>query len=250
MFRASTLRRLVTAAAELALGSVCAGCEGAPGLLCEACRDDLRGPARLLSGTYGGLRVAAAAEYGGAARGAVLAHKEQGRLGLAVPLGDALATSVVAVLESPGGCPRCGERAVALVPVPSTRPVVRRRGHDPLARTTRRAAAVLRRVGYDCTVVPALRHRRAVADQSGLDAAARRANLASALRVRPAGHTLLTARCVVLVDDVITTGATLAEAARALTAAGRSPCAAAVMTATPAQRSSLGVGATRGASSK
>jgi predicted amidophosphoribosyltransferase len=245
-----TLRRLVIAAAELVLGSECAGCGAAPGLLCDECRAGLRGPARLVAGTDGGLRVAAAASYGGAARGAVLAHKEKGRLGLAVPLGDALATAVVAVLEFPGGCPRCGEQPMALVPVPSTRPVVRRRGHDPLARTARRAATVLRRVGYDCTVVPALRHRRAVLDQAGLDAAARRVNLAAALGVAPAGRTLLATRCRVLVDDVVTTGATLAEAARALTAAGRPPCAAAVITATPAQQRISGVDATRGASSK
>ncbi len=200
----------------------------------------LRQPAALVPVSAGGVQVAAVAEYAGPARGLVLNHKERARLGLAKPLGDALATSVVAVLESGAGCPLCGSRAVAVVPVPSARRAVRRRGHDPLVRTSRRAAVLLRRVGYDCAVVPALRHRRAVADQAGLDAAARRANLASALDVRPVALGLLAGRCVVLVDDVVTTGATLSEASRALSVAGIRACGAAVIAATPRRGSSFG----------
>lgn len=250
------LGALAAAAAELAFGSVCAGCEASPGLLCANCRDTLHQPAGLVPVDVGTILrqstasdgvdcrkipVAAVAEYAGPARGVVLSHKERARLGLAQPLGAALATSVVAVLESGAGCSLCGERAVVLVPVPSTRRAVRRRGHDPLGRTSRRAAVLLRRVGYHCSVVPALRHRRVVADQAGLDAAARWDNLASALDVRPAGAGLLAGRCVVLVDDVVTTGATLSEAARALRAGGIEPCSAAVIAATSRRGPSFGV---------
>lgn len=239
------LRGLGAAAAELALGSVCAGCEQRPGLLCPDCRDVLCGPARRASlpseaseALDAGMpAVVAVADYEGAARAAVLAHKEHGRLGLARPLGDALAISAAAVLED--GCPRCGERALCLVPVPSARRTVRSRGHDPLVRAARRAAAVLRRVGHDCAVVPALRQVRAVADQAGLGAAARRANLASALGVRSAGRRLLDGRCILMVDDVVTTGATLREAARALRSEGHAPCGAAVVAATPRRVPSL-----------
>jgi predicted amidophosphoribosyltransferase len=73
-----------------------------------------------------------------------------------------------------------------------------------------------------------LTHRRHVADQAGLTATARAANLSGALhsRLDLRGHR------VVLVDDVITTGATLTEAARALRAAGAEVQACAVIAAT------------------
>lgn len=86
------------------------------------------------------------------------------------------------------------------------------------------------------TVVAALRHVRRVADQAGLDARGRAANLAGALAVRREAQPRLEGRPVVLVDDVLTTGATLAEAARALSSAGVSVCAGAVLAATPRSR--------------
>lgn len=114
-------REGLRAAAELALGSVCAGCGGSSGLLCGTCRDAMAGPAWLALQQPEGLRVAAVASYEGTARAVVLGHKERGRLALAGPLGEALAVSVAAVVETPGGCPLCGTRPLALVPAPSAR---------------------------------------------------------------------------------------------------------------------------------
>jgi predicted amidophosphoribosyltransferase len=69
-------------------------------------------------------------------------------------------------------------------------------------------------------MVRALRHTRAVRDQSELNAAQRRSNLTGALGVRPGLALRLRGRECVVVDDIVTTGATAAEAARALTSAG------------------------------
>jgi hypothetical protein len=65
-------------------------------------------------------------------------------------------------------------------------------------------------------VVAVLRQRRGVADQSGLNSRQRMDNLAGALTVVPGGGRLLAEGLVVLVDDLMTTGASLTEAARAV----------------------------------
>jgi predicted amidophosphoribosyltransferase len=107
---------------------------------------------------------------------------------------------------------------LALVPMPSRRKVVRERGADTTAHLARTAARALREVGVPVRVVPALCHARAVEDQAGLSREQRQANLAGALRVRRAG--VVAAATTILVDDISTSGASLAEAARALRAAG------------------------------
>lgn len=232
---AGLVRELRAAAADLALGSLCAGCGERPGLLCAPCRSSFVGPAVVgeLPEAAGvaadGLTLATVGDYEGGLRTAILDHKEHGRLGLARPLGDALAVAVTAALEAGGGCPACGSRAVALVPAPSRRRATRHRGHDPLVRMARRAAVVLRRAGQPAIAVPALRHARAVADQAGLSRRARAANLRGAVRVRAGAVGLLRGRCVVVVDDVTTTGATLREAVRSLAAAEVEACSAAAL---------------------
>jgi predicted amidophosphoribosyltransferase len=176
------------------------------------------------------------ARYEDAVRAMIVAHKESGRAGLARPLGAALARAVLAA--DTAASLDTGVRAVdtaaaplLVVPVPSTRAAVRRRGHDPMPRITAAAVGVLRARGVLVRRARALAHTRRVADQAGLREAGRAANLAGALRVDRPGA--VAGRRVVLVDDVITSGSTLAEAARALRAAGAEVGAAAVIAATP-----------------
>lgn len=196
----------------------CGGC-GRPRVeLCEECRAELYGGAprrvRPVPEPVGLPVVHAAAAYENAVRAALLAHKERGELGLAGALGKALAGAVRA---------GTGHRGVAgpllLVPVPSARRAVAARGHDPTRRIALAAAGELRRGGTRAQVVAVLRQRRAVADQAGLGARQRQMNLAGALEVVAGGERLLAAGRVVLVDDLLTTGASLAEAARAVAAA-------------------------------
>ena len=117
-----------------------------------------------------------------------------------------------------GGAPHRSavEAPVLLVPVPSARSVVRARGHDPARRIALAAAGELRRSGTPARVVAVLRQRRWVADQSGLNSRQRLDNLAGALEVVAGGARLLVGGPVVLVDDLMTTGASLREAARAV----------------------------------
>ena len=229
---------------DLVLPAECGGCGRPRTALCARCGDALCGgvPRRVRpSPEPAGLPVVhAAAPYRDAVRAVLLAHKERGALGLAEPLGVALAGAVRAGLDGTGvlgsaeaevrtgpGLRTCGpdprtrrRTPLLLVPVPSARKAVRARGHDPTRRIAYAAAAELRRAGVPARVLAALRQRRHVADQAGLDSSRRLANLAGALEV-PAGAGALLAEDgrIVLVDDLITTGASLAEAARAIRAA-------------------------------
>lgn len=229
----AAVTRIAQAASDLALGAVCAGCGEQPGLLCGDCRDDLLAAEPVLAAVPGMPEVplAAAGAYHGPAGAAIVEHKERGRLPLAKPLGDALAVSVTALVAAGLGCRHGTGRPLVLVPAPSARPAVRHRGHDPLLRVVRRAAATLRRSGQETSVITVLRHARAVADQAGLDRRARQDNLRGAVAVRPAAAALFRGRCLVVADDVVTTGATLAECASALRQAGLAPCGAAVIAA-------------------
>ncbi|MFF4370502.1 ComF family protein [Streptomyces sp. NPDC001594] len=226
--------------AGLVLPAACAGCGAARSLLCGACRVALDGAgAGPVRPAVGGVRpvlppVCAAAGYEGPVRAVVLAHKERGALPLAGPLGAALAAAVAAAgsRAGEGGGGGGGEGGeLVLVPVPSARRTVRARGHDPARRIALAASRRLRRAGEPARVAPVLRLRRRVADQAGLGARQRRENLAGALEVRPGGMRMAAGARIVLVDDVVTTGATLEEAARALRAAGLRADAAAVVAA-------------------
>ena len=105
-------------------------------------------------------------------------------------------------------------RAELVLPVPLHPAAQSRRGYNQSALLARAAA---RAAGLPC-VEDALRRTRRTATQTRLDPRARRRNLEGAFEVlRPA---LVRGRRVALVDDVITTGATLASAAGALRAAG------------------------------
>ncbi len=214
---------------DLVVPAECGGCGRARAVLCGRCRRALSGvpPRRVrpVPEPPGLPVVYAAAPYADEVRAALLAHKERGVLALTAPLGAALADAVRVGLEQTwpdgGGAEAVRARGpVFLVPVPSARRAVRTRGHDPARRIALAAAGELRRTGTSARVLAVLRQRHAVADQSGLDARQRLANLAGALAVTPgAGRLLRGGGPVVLVDDLMTTGASLAEAARAVRAA-------------------------------
>ncbi|MFC8224775.1 ComF family protein [Streptomyces sp. NPDC057287] len=205
--------------AGLVLPVACGGCGRPRTELCAECAGALAAvPCRVRPAPEpAGLpMVHAAAPYENAVRATLLAHKERGALGLAGALGGALAAAVRA------GAGQAGEReALLLVPVPSARRSTAARGHDPARRIAFAATAELRRRGTAARVCAVLRQRRTVADQAGLGAGERHANLAGALVVADGGRRLLDAGRVVLVDDLLTTGSSLAEAARAVRASGR-----------------------------
>jgi len=228
---------------DLVHGSACCGC-GRPGrLLCPSCSAALPRqalPVRPDPAPPGLAPCFAAGPYAEPLRTMILRHKERGAHALARPLGLVLAGVVGDLLDAAGA-----EAGVVLVPVPSSPGTVRARGHDPMLRITRAAAAEIRRT-HPAVVARLLRLRRRVADQAGLDRVARADNLREVMAVRgsarrwlgrgpvPAGGQLL-----VVCDDVLTTGATAREAQRALEDAGVR-CAAVATIAATVRRAAAG----------
>ena len=219
------------ALADLVLPGGCVACSAHGGALCRTCRMALAGPAHLTRPVPApeGLPITwTTSAYEGAPRAAILAHKEHGRLALARPLGEALALAALAALAADGS----GSADLAVVPMPSRAAARRARGHDPMRRIGGSAAQVLRASRVVVDLLPVLRTTRRLADQAGLDSAARAANLSGALVVPDRFRRLVSGRRALIVDDVVTTGASLAEAARALLTADADVIGAAVIAAT------------------
>lgn len=228
-------------ASDLLLGSCCAACAAPGPALCADCGAALpRGamPATPDPRPAGLAPTWVAGPYADPLRALVVAHKERRVLSLAGPLGGLLATAVAAALEGQAG----GRAPVLLVPAPSRPAGVRQRGYDATAALARRSAAALRGAGVEAVAVPLLRVAGAVRDQAGLDREARAANLHHALAAEPGRLRRLARRCdggavrVVVVDDVVTTGATAREAQRALEAVGLGPVAVAAVAGTLRRR--------------
>ncbi len=177
------------------------------------------------------------ADYEGPVRSALIAYKERGRRDLLAPLAMALAAAVDAAVTT---APAAQAGPVILVPVPSRAAAVRARGTDTTGRLAAAAGRLLRRCGRPAQAVAALRLSRTTGDSAGLGATARLANLSGAMVADSGRLPPGAAARIVIVDDLVTTGATLAEAARALAVAGRPAVAAAVVAAT-VRRSRVGL---------
>ena len=150
-------------------------------------------------------------------RDAVLRLKFENRTDLARPLALLQAEALKAA-----GC--LGD-VDALVPVPSGRGERRSRGYDvPLML----ARALGRELGLP--VMQALCKIRETPRQMALSGGERRKNLKHAFSARP--DALLEGKRILLVDDVLTTGSTLNECAKALRAAGAAECRGVCATAT------------------
>lgn len=202
------LRDALLDARALLLPVDCAGCGSADRVLCGSCRA-LFVP-HLTEHAVAGFTVTAALRYEGPVRSVILAFKEQGRTDLARTLAAPLRAAVAGAWLP----------EAELVRVPGSRGSYRSRGYEPVG-------VLLARAGLERAA--GLTAVRTGPSQKSLGVVERSANAVGSMRAAPR----LEGREVVLVDDILTSGATLAAASKAVEDVGGRVISAAVLAFTP-----------------
>lgn len=219
---------VVRAGIDLMIPTTCGGCDAPDSRWCARCAELLADDPLLLRPRVAvGADVWALGRYRGPHRNAVIELKEHGRRDLAQPLGHALAQALL-TLQRWGEIPPATR--LCLVPAPTRPLAARRRGGDTVTAIADSAARVL---GERTRVRPLLTIRPGGRDSAGLDARARRRNLSRRVAIRspPTRTDRASTSSTILVDDVLTTGATAAESVRTLAEHGVSVDLVVVITA-------------------
>jgi ComF family protein len=201
---------------DVLLPPACPGCGREGAAICSDCLPHLARRRDEPAGTPLGLAVAQPAglvqlewccAYSGPARACLHALKYDGELRLVEPLAEQMAAR----------WQRAGVGAEILVPVPVHAARLRQRGFDQ-AELLARAVGRVRKL----PVATALERASKTAAQHALTRTARAANVGGAFVVKASSRREIVGRWVVLIDDVVTTGATFSGCANALYEAGAS----------------------------
>jgi predicted amidophosphoribosyltransferase len=195
---------------DLVLPLECGGCGTPSTRWCPECARELAvrpdEPYLITPRLAPGVPVFSLGRYAGARREAIVSVKEHGRADLITPLAGAMHFGLMnlltwGVIDTP----------LCVVPAPTRRSAARRRGGDPVTRMALAATGGLPAI----TVTQALRMRALVRDSVGLSSADRQRNIAGRVKAaRPVAGDVL------VVDDIVTTGATAAESVRVLETVG------------------------------
>lgn len=206
-------RELLSGLVDLLLDRSCLGCAAAGPSLCSDCAQSIgQNPHEhiMVPRPTSLPPVFVAGSYDDLLRRAVLVLKDRRDWSLVPPLGALLAGAVAGALafDDP-------HEEVALVPIPASRRAIRIRGDDVVTQLARQSKKVLQSNGFNVRVVPALRSARSRGQQKAMNVSQRSSNVRGAFALDRSVLSIAHRRAVV-VDDVATTGSTLAEAVRLL----------------------------------
>lgn len=169
-------------------------------------------------------------EASGALRAVVTAYKDEQRRDLRRLLAAWLTPALRAAVGDSAVARRALHgRGLVIVSVPGSPRARRRRGDVPLLPVV---ASAVEGLGGSVVMADVLAPTRVTRDQSALDASERASNVAGAMKVRERHRSVVQGSVCVVVDDLVTSGATLTEAARALGDAGAGEVLAAAIGAT------------------
>ena len=221
------LQLLLGACIDLVLSRTCVGCQALGTTLCPTCWAGMTNQAGLHP-----LRtcwpVATGAWYQDQTKAAIIAHKEQGVRSLTAPLGTLLASAITTLTSGP----------TLLVTIPPHASSIHTRGADTTLLIANRAAQVLSNTAQPARVQHLLRRGLDNGKHVGRSAAQRRTAIVGSFEVRQRQLAKLpnfTGFRIIVVDDVITTGATTLEAVHTLEAAGVQVAGVAAVAGTPAK---------------
>ncbi len=224
------MRDFTTSLIDLVLGRSCAGCDEPGLLICQDCKQALQPRIRLrrdldVSDLMEGLRipVICALDYRGTTRQVLYRYKDHRIRQLAIFLRPALAESITFAAHHVG----IELRQALLTPLPTRRSSIRRRGFDSTAHLVQSAAPLTGTAGMRHLLADVRKHGAA----KHVGAFEREQRAIDAFRVRKEGS--LPTQPVILVDDIVTTGATVKEAAETLLVAGVQVVAVATVAGTP-----------------
>lgn len=206
----------------------CVGCGIPDRACCSQCLQEFRESAKSRAARSfphteraSNLRVEAALPYAGTARAMLVAMKHAGRMQFLPPLGAAIAEPIGRLCARRSPVARL-RQPTYVVTMPSSRASVRKRGFRHLEVLAHRALRELRD-DADCEAVTLCRGALVPGEgrrtQVGLSASARETN-AARIELRRTARSLLEGQPVIIVDDIVTTGASLRAAHTVLSAYG------------------------------
>lgn len=212
------MRHILSEVADLVLSRRCIGCESVATLLCSRCRVQISGHALIsrdfmFNDVSENLRIplAVANSYAPPLSTVIFKYKDNHIPELSSFLAELLAEAIQQIYTHTG----YSSTNTFLIPIPSRRGSLQRRGFDPMGLIARQLTSH----GYRS--VDALLDHRSSGRSKALNISERKAAAQSAFRIQSeVTMRKLSGSQVIIIDDVTTTGATLREAAELLLQAG------------------------------